>query len=96
MYNTVIISTILIYDRVDNVLFDPGSTYSYASVSFASKSDMVCDVLDVPIHASTPVGESNIVTHVYRACLILFMSFQSWADLVILDMVDFDIILGMT
>ncbi|WMV18340.1 hypothetical protein MTR67_011725 [Solanum verrucosum] len=57
---------------------------------------MICDILDSPIHVSTPVGELVIVTHVYRACIILFMGFQTSANLVILDMTDFDIILGMT
>ena len=62
---------------MDNVLFDPSSTYFNVSVSFASKFDMICDVLDAPIHVSTPVGELVIVTHIYHACRILFMGSHS-------------------
>ncbi|WMV24498.1 hypothetical protein MTR67_017883 [Solanum verrucosum] len=79
-----------------NVLFDPSSTYSYVSLQFSSEFNMICDVLDAPISVCSPVGESVIVTHLYRACPILFMDFQIWVDLVILDMIEFRIILGMT
>ncbi|WMV38729.1 hypothetical protein MTR67_032114 [Solanum verrucosum] len=92
----MIIGTILVCDRMANVLFDPVSTYSYLSVQFASEFAMICDIVDTLIHVSTPLGKSVIVTHVYRACPNLFMSFQTWADLVILDMTNFDTILGMT
>ncbi|WMV24901.1 hypothetical protein MTR67_018286 [Solanum verrucosum] len=64
-----------------NVLFDPGSTYSYVSVRFASDFDMICDILDAQIRVSTPVGESVIATHVYRSCPILFIGFQTWANM---------------
>ena len=57
---------------------------------------MIYDILDDHIHISTLVGESNIVTHVYRACLILFLGFHNWVNLVMLNMTDLDIILGMT
>ena len=80
--NTMIKYTILVCGQMANVLFDPGSIYSYVSVRFGSEYA----VLDTSIHVSNPVGESVIVTHVYCACPILFMSFHTWVDLVILDM----------
>lgn len=78
------------------MLFDMESTYSYLSISFTFDLDMLCVILDVPIHISSPIGESVIVTHVYRVCPILFMEFQTQGDFVILDMDNFYIILGMT
>lgn len=42
------------------------------------------------------VGDSVVVTHVYYTCSLLFMGFQPWVDLIILDMLDFYIILCMT
>lgn len=43
-----IISATILYDRRANVLFDIGSTNSYVSLLFASKLDMICDILDYP------------------------------------------------
>ena len=50
----------------------------------------------MPIRVSTPVGESVIVEKVYRSCLVTFVGSNTHVDLIILDMVDFDVILGMT
>ena len=65
------------YNRMANVLFYPKSIYSYVFVQFTSEFDMICGVLDAPIHVSTPVGELVIVAHVYRTCPILRMSLQT-------------------
>ena len=48
------------------------------------------------IRVSTPVGESVVVEKVYRSCLVNFVRINTYVDLVILEMVDFDVILGMT
>lgn len=37
-----------------------------------------------------------VVSRVYHSCFTLFMGFQIWVDLILLDMMDFDIIQGMT
>ena len=75
------------------VLFDPSSTFSYVSSSFATGLNLHCELLDMPIHVSTPVGESVIVEKVYRSCLVTFVGRNTYVDLVILEMVDFDVIL---
>lgn len=80
-FNTMITCTVLICDLTTNVLFDPGYNYSYVFVQFASKLAMINDILDSPIHDSILVQESVIVTHVYRSCPILRMSFQTCDDL---------------
>ena len=79
-----------------SVLFDPGSIFSYVSSSFVTVLDLHCDFFDMPICVSTPVGESVIVEKVYRSCLVTFVGSNTHVDLVILEMVDFDVILGMT
>ena len=79
-----------------SILFDPGSTFSYVSSAFANGLNLHCELLDIPIRVSTPVGESVIVEKVYRSCLVTFVGSNTYVDLVILEMVDFDVILGMT
>ena len=79
-----------------SVLFDPGSTFSYVSSAFATGFNLNCELLDMPIRVSTPVGETVIVGKVYRSCLVTFVGSNTHVDLVILEMVDFDVILGMT
>ena len=63
------------------VLFDPGPTFSYASFSFATGLNLHCELLDLPIRVSTPVGESLIVEKVYRSCLLTFVGSNTHVDL---------------
>ncbi|XP_069147076.1 uncharacterized protein [Solanum lycopersicum] len=70
--------------------------FSYVSSSFANGLNLHCELLDMPIRVSTPVGESVIIEKVYRSCLVTFVGSNTYVDFVILEMVDFDVIVGMT
>ena len=94
--DAVITGNLSVCDFMDSVLFDPGSTFSYVSSSFANGLNLHCDLLDILIRVSTLVGESVIVERIYRSCLVTFVESNTYVDLVILEMVDFDVILGMT
>ena len=94
--DAVITGNLLVCDCMASVLFDPVSTFSYVSFSFANGLNLNCELLDIPIRVSTLVGESVIVEKVYRSCLVTFVGSNTHVDLVILEMVDFDVILGMT
>ncbi|XP_069143439.1 uncharacterized protein [Solanum lycopersicum] len=94
--DVVIIGNLLVCDCMASVLFNPGSIFSYVYYSFDTSLDLYCDLLDMPICVSTLVGESVIVEKVYRSCLVTFVGSNTHVDLIILEMVDFDVILGMT
>ncbi|XP_069154403.1 uncharacterized protein [Solanum lycopersicum] len=85
--NVVITCIIQVFHRSASVLFDPGSIYSDVSTY------ILCESLDLPIHVSTPVGYFVVVDRMYRLCNVTLMRYDTHADLKVLDMIDFDVIL---
>lgn len=93
--DAVITSMVSVYHRSALVLFDPGTIYSYVSAYFASDLHIMYEPLSKPICVSTLVSESLVVNRLYQGCAVTFMGRDSIAHLILLDMVDFDMILGM-
>ncbi|XP_075104536.1 uncharacterized protein LOC142161644 isoform X1 [Nicotiana tabacum] len=93
--DSVITGIVPICHRDASVLFDPGSMYSYVSSYFAPHLGISRDSLSSPVYVSTLMGDSLVVNRVYRSCLIALSGFETNADLLLLSMVDFDVILGM-
>ncbi|XP_070051213.1 uncharacterized protein [Nicotiana tomentosiformis] len=93
--DVVITGIVRVCHRDASVLFDPGSTYSYVSSYFASYLVMPRDSLSAPMCVSTLVGDSIMVDYVYHSFVITIGSLETSVDLLLLDMVDCDIILGM-
>ncbi|XP_070004991.1 uncharacterized protein [Nicotiana sylvestris] len=93
--DTVITGMVSVCSRDASVLFDLGSTYSYVSSYFAPYLVVPRDSFSAPVYMSTPMGNSIVLDHVYRACMVVIWGLETHVDLLLLDMVDFDVILGM-
>ncbi|XP_070025852.1 uncharacterized protein [Nicotiana sylvestris] len=93
--NTVIIGIIFVGGRYASVIFDPGSTYSYVSSLFARFLVVSPEPLGTLVHVSTPVGDSVVVDRINQFCVVTFYGFETRADLLLLDMIDFEVIMGM-
>ena len=76
-------------------LLDPGSSFSYVTPLIAVNFEMSPEIIPEPILVSTPVGDSIVVQKVYKKCPVTVLHRVLLADLIELDMVDFDVILGM-
>ncbi|WMV30450.1 hypothetical protein MTR67_023835 [Solanum verrucosum] len=74
---------------------DPGASLSFLTPYVAINFDVIPEQLSEAFSVSTPVGESILAKRVYRDCPVSVNHKSTMADLVELDMVDFDVILGM-
>ncbi|XP_070022544.1 uncharacterized protein [Nicotiana sylvestris] len=72
-----------------------GSTFSYVTPYFAINLGLEPEQLSEPFLVSTPVGELVKVTRVYRGCIVSVQDRNTKADLIELEMVDFDVIMGI-
>ncbi|XP_033509762.2 uncharacterized protein [Nicotiana tomentosiformis] len=71
------------------------STFSYVTPYFAINLGLEPEQLSEPFLVSTPIGESVKATRVYRGCIVSVQGRSTEADLIELEMVDFDVIMGM-
>ncbi|XP_070012889.1 uncharacterized protein [Nicotiana sylvestris] len=74
---------------------DPDSTFSYMTPYFAINLGLEPEQLSEPFLVSTLVGKSVKVTRVYRGCIVSVQGRNTKGDLIELEMVDFDVTMGM-
>ncbi|XP_071712301.1 uncharacterized protein [Rutidosis leptorrhynchoides] len=78
-----------------HVLFDTGATHSVISLSFSKCVNLSPSVLHLPVCISTPFGYSVIIICMYIDCPISIENNVHHAQLLPMEMHDFNIILGM-
>ena len=91
----VIVGLISICGNDAYTLIDPGSTQSYISINFSQHVDKDLSLLDNKLIISMPVRSTFIADFVFRGCDIMIKNQNLKADLIPLDMKEFDAILGM-
>ena len=87
--------TISVYFLDARVLLDPGATHSFVSPVFASKLGWQTSRMAIPLSVVTPLSDSLNSDVFLSNCPVLFEGRKLLADLVLLEVMDFDVILGM-
>nr|GEV52032.1 putative reverse transcriptase domain-containing protein [Tanacetum cinerariifolium] len=90
-----VLGTLYMYDRGVFVLFDTGLTHSLVSIAFSKHLKVPPIPLDHALSISTPMLNSVIISHEFRNCPLHVGDDIHFANLLPLEMSDFDIILGM-
>ena len=77
------------------ILVDSGATHSFVSKKFARKLNRPLEKLGGMFGTALPSGEVLLSTHWLRALPLFIDGKELYVNLIVLDMNDFDIILGM-
>ncbi|XP_073001464.1 uncharacterized protein [Typha latifolia] len=93
--NDVATGIMTLFAHTTRILFDPGATHSFISTSFLENADVAPGPLVEPLVIAIPLGDFLEVRHVYRSWTLTFGEWDFKADLLPLEMQDFDLILGM-
>ena len=93
--NAVVTGIIIIDNLQAQVLFDPGATHSFVSKKFATSLNRSYELLESLLTVVTPIGKTMIASQMLRACPVNLGDKLVFANLILLDIADYDVILGM-
>ncbi|EOY03279.1 Uncharacterized protein TCM_018113 [Theobroma cacao] len=93
--NVVVSGILSICNMNARVLFDPGATHSFISPCFASRLGKDRVRREEQLVVSTPLNEVFVAEWEYESCVVRVKDKDTLVNLVVLDTLDFDVILGM-
>ena len=86
---------IFVFGEPTRVLFDSGTSRSFISTSFTLHANRELTSFKRKLIVTTPLGERIVRTSVFKGCEVVLKGIMLKANLIPLEMVDFDVILGM-
>ena len=91
----VITGMILVYDHDAYALVDPEATHSFISVPFTKRHQIESQHIDGRMVVSVPNGDPMISRRIVLGSRLVIQNKDFPADLIVLGIHDFDIVLGM-
>lgn len=90
----MITGNFLVCSHPGTILFDSGATHSFISAKFMNEHKIYSRPLEELIYVDTPL-QSRSAELICDSCPIEIGGWKFMADLIVIDMHDFDVILGM-
>ncbi|XP_047342550.1 uncharacterized protein LOC124946037 [Impatiens glandulifera] len=93
--STIIIGNLLIADKLANTLIDTGATNSFISACFVQQTGLKPNE-SMAVHRIFLPSDPSLKTNKFiRACKTKIQNHKMLVDLVVVEMSEFDVILGM-
>ncbi|XP_028058969.1 uncharacterized protein LOC114262771 [Camellia sinensis] len=92
---SVIEGNLVLYNSWVHVLFDASTSHSFISSACAKSLELVCEPLATALSVMSPMGGCVPVGSICKDCKIGMTDLRLTCDLRVMEMSDFDIILGM-
>ncbi|XP_073057397.1 uncharacterized protein [Primulina eburnea] len=93
--NDVVAGTIIINKISAYVLFNCGATHSFISKRFTKKLGLIPEILVESFRIATPTSKTIETHKIHRNCIVYINEHTFNAELIQVNMVEFDVILGM-
>ena len=91
----VIQGTFLLSRLWARVLFDSGASHSFIAASVMIKLGLEVEAFEEPLYVSSPLGIRERIWMICRGCKLVISGILLTLDLRVMDMSEFDVILGM-
>ena len=92
---SVIQGTFLLSRLWERVLFDSGASHSFIVASVVIELGLEVEALEEPFYVSSPLGIRARIGMICRGCELEISGILLIVDLRVIDMLEFDVILGM-